>query len=118
MMEICRDPKVLMHSQMWARVLVMVITDLKPKSSICFSFILMAKVVGRRQRSDNLCLQLISYQTMNSHMEKTIHYPEILDGTQMCLSGRRGVYSPCGKKGEMGIAPKTPGGWTAAETAS
>ena len=78
----------------------------------------MAKVVGRRQRSDNLCLQLISYQTMKSHMEKTIHYPEILDKTQMCLSGRRGVYSPCGKKGEMGIAPKTPGGWTAAETAS
>ena len=39
----------------------------------------------------------------------------MLDGT---LSGRRDVYSPCGKKGEMDIAPKTPGGWTAAETAS
>ena len=48
MMEICRDPKVLMNSQTWARVLVMVITDLKPNSSICFPFILMAKVVGIR----------------------------------------------------------------------
>ena len=55
---------------------------------------------------------------MKSHMEKTIHDPEILDGTRMCLLGRRGVYSPRGKKGEMDIAPKTPGGWTAAETAS
>ena len=78
----------------------------------------MAKVVGKRQCSDHLCLQLISHQTMKSHMEKTIHHLEILDGTRMCLLGRRGVYSPCGKKGEMDIAPKTPGGWTAAETAS
>ena len=78
----------------------------------------MAKVVGKRQCSDHLCLQFISHQTMKSHMEKTIHHLEILDGTRMCLLGRRGVYSPCGKKGEMDIAPKTPGGWTAAETAS
>lgn len=43
--EVYRDTTAPMHSQVWAMILVMVISDLKPKSLICFPLLLVEGVV-------------------------------------------------------------------------